>query len=301
MKRKEVPRDVAPETQTDSLLNNLSYKDFPALRRARATLTVKSKDKKLDVFFRSRITTMVGTLNLYLDPQLSYSWREASVLAAKAAGHGMRYARNLRIWIRRFLNSGKLPLHRYGTYHSSILEDEDFAQDIQNHLMKISKKGYIRAQDIVDYVATPEVQERLGTKARGISVRTARRWLAKLNWRYTRTSKGMYVDGHERNDVVEYRKAFVGRWKEYEKRFVTFDNDGNELAKPPGFHVAEIGRFRLYLITHDELTFYANDRRKTKWVHAAEKSIAEQKGEGVSLMVSDFLVPEWGRLKHENE
>ena len=36
--------------------------------------------------------------------------------------------------------------------------------------MKISKKGYIQAQDIVDYVATPEVQEWLGTKARGISV-----------------------------------------------------------------------------------------------------------------------------------
>ena len=28
----------------------------------------------------------------------------------------------------------------------------------------------------------------------------------------------MYVDGHERADVVQYRNEFIGRWKEYEKR-----------------------------------------------------------------------------------
>jgi hypothetical protein len=167
------PKDNSPETTTDQFLNGLSYKDFPALRRARAKLTVKAKDPKLDVFFRSRITSMVATLNLYLDPELSYSWRESSVLAAKALGRGMNHARNLRKWIKKYLRSEKLPLHRYGTYHSSILKDEDFRREIQLHLMEIAKKGYIRAQDIVDYVATPEVQQWLGTRARGIHVRTA--------------------------------------------------------------------------------------------------------------------------------
>ncbi|CAA7261901.1 unnamed protein product [Cyclocybe aegerita] len=47
------PLDDSPETRTDVLLNGLCYKDFPMLRRALAKLTVKSKDKKLDVFFRS--------------------------------------------------------------------------------------------------------------------------------------------------------------------------------------------------------------------------------------------------------
>jgi len=36
--------------------------------------------------------------------------------------------------------------------------------------MEIAKKGYIRAQDIVDYVVTPEVQQQLGTRARGIHI-----------------------------------------------------------------------------------------------------------------------------------
>jgi hypothetical protein len=297
MKKKCSLPDTVPEDQTDSLLNALSYQDFPELRRARAKLTVKSKDKLLDVFFRSRITGMLGTLNLYLDPELSYSWRESSLLAAKAAGHGMNHARNLRTWILRFLNSGKLPLHRYGTLHSSILDDEDIAQGIQLHLLEVGKTGYIRAQDIVDYIAKPEVQEQLAGKTRTtIKHRTACRWLKKLNWRYTRKKNGMYVDGHEREDVVQYRNEFIARWKEYEKRFLKFDNDGNQMNELVGFPVAQIGRFRLILITHDESTFYANDRRKTKWIHPSQTAVAEPKGEGQSVMASEFCVPQWGRL-----
>ena len=42
---------------------------------------------------------MAGTLNLYLDPMLSYSWRECSILVAKTAGHGVYHARNIWTWI----------------------------------------------------------------------------------------------------------------------------------------------------------------------------------------------------------
>ena len=295
------PHDDSPETATDEILNALSHKDFPALRRVRAKLTVKAKDKKLDVFFWSRITAMVATLNLYLDAELSYSWRESSILAAKAMGHGVKHARNLRKWIKAYLHSEKLPLHRYGTYKSSILDDEDFRRDIQLHLTEIAKKGYIRAQDIVDYVATPKVQQKLGTKARGIHVRTARRWLHKLSWRYRQKKKGMYIDGHERADVVEYRKGFVERWREYERRFVIYENDGNVLSTPTGFPVPQGVRFRLILVTHDESTFYENDRRKLQWVNNKAKPVAEKKGEGQSIMVSEFLTSEWGRLKDGDE
>jgi len=145
---------------------------------------VKSKDKKLDVFFRSCITAIVAIINLYLDLDLSYSWRNSSVLAAKAMEHGVYHARKLREWITTYLHSGKLPLHRYGTYRSSVLEDEDPARNIQLHLTEIAKNGYIRARDVVDYVATPAVQECLGSKARSISERTTQRWLHRLSWRY---------------------------------------------------------------------------------------------------------------------
>ncbi|KAJ7752453.1 hypothetical protein DFH07DRAFT_774392 [Mycena maculata] len=50
--------DPTPETATERSLNQLNYKDFPALHCATASLSVKSKDKKLDIFFRARVTAM---------------------------------------------------------------------------------------------------------------------------------------------------------------------------------------------------------------------------------------------------
>ena len=111
----------------------------------------------------------------------------------------------------------------------------------------------------------------------------------------------MYIDGHEREDVVEYRNQFIKRWREYEKRMVMYDNNRNVDSIPSGFPVPQGHRSRLILVTHDESTFYANDRRKTKWSHASEKATPQKKGEGPSLMISDMLTLEWGRLVHGEE
>lgn len=81
---------------------------------------------------------------------------------------------------------------------------------------------------------------------------------------------------------------------------VTYDTDGNILSKPQGFPVQQGHRFELILVTHDESTFFANDRRKTKWVHPSQGPEPERKGEGMSLMVSNFLVSQWGRLRYDD-
>lgn len=111
----------------------------------------------------------------------------------------------------------------------------------------------------------------------------------------------MYVDGHEREDVIEYRKSFVQRWGEYEKRMVTYDNNGNTNPPPNGFDVPQTGRFRLILVMHDESTFYANDRRKNFWSHKSDLHTPDRKGEGPSLMISEFQTSEWGHLRDGNE
>jgi hypothetical protein len=295
------PRDDGMETMSDAELNKLSYLDFEGLRKACAKLTVLSKDQKLDVVFRARITAMVGTINLYMDSELSYTWREASLIVAKSQGQGPNHARNLRTWTHNFLHRGKLPLHRYGRFSCSILNDEDFAQEIQLHLLEVAKNGYVYAQDVVDYVAKPETQERLGAKKTTISLSTAQRWMRKLDWRYGRKKNGMYIDGHEREDVVQYRKEFLARWKDYEKRMVIYNNDGNVDSTPKGFTVPQGHRFRLVLVTHDESTFYANDRRKNLWNHKTDKATPQRKGEGPSIMISDMVTVDWGRLKDDHE
>ncbi|KAJ6589656.1 hypothetical protein B0H19DRAFT_1304072, partial [Mycena capillaripes] len=144
-----------------------------------------------------------------------------------------------------------------------------------------------------------------GLRKRSISVWTARRWLKRLDWRYGHRRNGMYIDGHEREDVVAYRTEFVKRWlEEYEPRMWAYDNDGNAVQAPEGYVLEGKYKgqpFRIILVTHDESTFYANDRRKTGWLHASDKGKPQKKGEGESIMVSDFLTLEWGRLVNEDD
>ena len=45
--------ESTPESTVNTALNYLNLEDFPALWRARAQLTVKGQDLKLDVIFRS--------------------------------------------------------------------------------------------------------------------------------------------------------------------------------------------------------------------------------------------------------
>ena len=48
--------------------------------------------------------------------------------------------------------------------------------------MEKAKNGYIHAEDVVDYIASPQIQAKLGSKAHGISIHMARHWLKKLDW-----------------------------------------------------------------------------------------------------------------------
>ena len=62
-----------------------------------------------------------------------------------------------------------------------------------------------------------------------------------------------------------------------------------------------MGHFRLILVTHNESTFFQNDERDTGWSHANTKSKPKAKGNGQTLMVLDFLTPDWGRLRNGDE
>lgn len=45
----------------------------------------------------------------------------------------------------------------------------------------------------------------------GIRSRTARKWLNRLGYKWKEVQKGVFFDGHRREDVVEYRKTFLDK------------------------------------------------------------------------------------------
>ena len=289
LRRGRAPLDESAPAPFDSALNLL--RDHAVLLKARETL--QGQGKSLDIVFQARITAMIGVLNLFLDSELSYTWRQSAMIVAKAQGHGSTRARSLRAWVLDFVREGKLPLHSYGYTRQTVLEDDAVLQEIQGELAKKANGGFIRAEDVCEIVASEKIQAlfaRLGVHKPRVSLATAKRWLARLKWRYSKKKNGMYIDGHERDDVVAYRQAFVDRWAEYEPRFQIWDADGNPLpclsdSRP------------LILVTHDESIFFQNDERTTCWSHQDSRPSPKPKGDGQSLMVSDFLTAEWGRLR----
>jgi hypothetical protein len=102
-------------------------------------------------------------------------------------------------------DSEDLPYNPYGAWSNSVLDrNETLAQDIHLHLQKIGK--YVRAEDLVDFMDTPEMRERTKLDKR-IVVLTAQRWMKKMDYRWTKTGlKGQYVNGHEQEDIVAYRQ-----------------------------------------------------------------------------------------------
>jgi hypothetical protein len=263
------PTNILPKTPFDRDLD--LWKDHEKLGRAQVSLAAKSKDPHMDIFLRTRLTGMLGVLNLYLDPVLWHTWTEASLIVACIQGSGGKCACNLCKWILDFVQVGELPFHRYRAACWSLLDHEDIKEAIQLHLRERTKGGHIMAKDVVEVVSTTELQSKFSqsriTKP-SISESTACCWLSRLNWQYGQPQKGLYMDRHEREDVVSYRDAFVKRWKNYEKCFHLWDNENRPLPLPKGFPVPGAGgRFHLILVTHDESIFYQNDLHKSCWAH----------------------------------
>ena len=239
---------------------------------------------------------MISILYLFLDPGLSYTWREASMIVAKAQGHGPTCACSIWAWVLDFVREGKLPLHSYCYVQQAVLEDDDVFQEVQGQLSERAKSGFIKAKDVCEIVAGERVQNlfmRLGVDKMSISTLTAQRWLVKLNWRYSQKKNGMYIDGHERDNVMAYWEAFIHRWAEYELQFSFWDDNWNPLSCPSDLRP-------LILVTHNESVFFQNDERSICWSHQDSRPAPKPKGEGQSLMVSDFLTAEWGCLRDNN-
>jgi hypothetical protein len=122
------------------------------LRTECAMLKVEVVNKECNLVMRRQIQAILGLLNLHLDRRLNLSWRKTSLVILKAQRHGDTHARHIHEWTLKFLQTKALPLHRLGQAWWTALKDEDIASEIKLWMVKKSKKGFVKAEDIVCYV-----------------------------------------------------------------------------------------------------------------------------------------------------
>lgn len=96
---------------------------------------------------------------------------------------------------------------------------------------------------------------------RKIGVETSRKWMHQLGFSVVNKKKGTFVDGHERDDVVEYRKTFLRRMVAL--GFLNRDNaptDEAHYALPADLEIPQPGVLaKTVVLFHDESTFQANE------------------------------------------
>jgi hypothetical protein len=141
----------------------------------------------------SRLEAMRGFLWKYISGRDTKRWTRASLETAQDHERGPHHARLLQKWAHAFLaNREDLPTNMYGTWKTSILDDEKLQQHIHLHLQSLGP--YVRAQDLVDFIKKPETVAKFNLK-KPISLATAQRWMKQLSYRWTVTPTGQYETG----------------------------------------------------------------------------------------------------------
>ena len=115
---------------------------------------------------------------------------------------------------------------------------------------------------------------------RRVSVETARKWLHALGFEILQRSKGVFIDGHERPDVVESRVKF--RKTMTECGFLRPDNAPTEEAGqtlPTDVpHMSKEEGDKCIVWFHDESAYNTTEDTSTLW--GGERKVAHQaKGE----------------------
>ena len=227
---------------------------------------------------------------------------DAAREAASISGYNERTVR--RYTKEFFDNRGRFPDSRQGKYERRCLfNDEDLRLEAAMWVRENAYKkgeGNATAQSFCECVNNcllpshnlpPELP-------RHISVRTATRWLIRLGFRPTSHKKGAFVDGHERDDVVTYRRDFLQQLKQLKDAHRPPPPCSDERAATPPA-TAETMK-KLVLIYHDESIF--NSSEGQSWMWAAEDMVVlRPKTKGSGIMVSDFIDQYSGFLRLTEE
>ncbi|PKY56955.1 hypothetical protein RhiirA4_508603 [Rhizophagus irregularis] len=145
---------------------------------------------------------------------------------------GIWKARQIRHWSNYWLLHNALPISFQGKHQKTVrlIDDEDVAEKchvwIRNQNYKVTP---IKFKKFIEQ----NLLTQLGvSKKKTIDVSTAVRWLHILGYTKQRQKQGVYYDGHERADVVQYRNKFLSDIFEYEKLMSRYEGENMDQILP---------------------------------------------------------------------
>ena len=212
--------------------------------------------------------------------------------------------KTIRLWRKDFCeHRGEFTEYRRGKHARYVLLADEEYRDIALEWVRANaySKGApnltaLRFRCWVNESLLPIVQDHHPQVPAAISTRTARQWLHALGFQPSPAHKGVYFDGHEREDVVQYRSLFLRKLEILESTHAP----PPPCSDMPSPVLDTSGRKKLVLLYHDESTFHSNDGQGWMWAEQGRQPI-RPKGQGRGIMVSDFIEEYDGYLRLSDE
>lgn len=130
-----------------------------------------------------------------------------------------------------------------------------------------------------------------------IGLETGRTWLHELGFEVQDKKKGVYIDGHERDDVIEHRKKFLCQLVAggfLVKEDAPTDEAKSAFPSDISSPLPQSKEKRIFIF-HDECTYNANDDEMLQW-GTVDSQLIRLKSRGSGIMVSDFITERDGFL-----
>ncbi|KIJ23733.1 hypothetical protein M422DRAFT_275620 [Sphaerobolus stellatus SS14] len=226
-------------------------------------------------------------------PNCSAPATSASLKAAQRLGRGPYFARQLQELEPYVLKFRQLPPSKKRAQYQQVtlLDNENILQNVREYLaaLKIGSVTPLKFMHHMNSVILPSLGFP-GSKT-SISESTAHRWLIKLGYQNKEVKKDLYIDGHERPDVVEARNQYLQKLDSYRHLMPTVDESTLEVTYP-----ILKSREKLHIIIHyDEMSVATNEQRRRVWLTEGQQPLWK-KGNGRSIYVSDFILETTGRI-----
>ncbi|KAJ3978884.1 hypothetical protein F5890DRAFT_1559520 [Lentinula detonsa] len=232
--------------------------------------------------------SLKGFSRIEASRQIALQWHEKE---------GVHFARCVRQLIRHYQVFEQLPTENQGGMRTSrtLLSDENVRKAAHAWLVA-QKVGNVNPRQF-QLALNETILPSLGVqRASPLCVRTARRWLVVLGWRLTVLRKGVYMDGHQRVDVVKYwEEVFLPAMAKYECRMARYEGPDQKRVPP----ILLPGEKEIIAQFHDESGLHALEYKSKVWL-ASGQSVLQKKGRGRIIHVSDFINQVDGRLVHRN-
>ena len=94
-----------------------------------------------------------------------------------------------------------------------------------------------------------------------ICSRTAQKWLNKLEYKYEHVKKNLFIDGHEKPDVIKNQKNFLEIIEKLKPYLVKFDKIGQMILNihPSDYKIKTDKYQPVIIIIYNKYTFSFNN------------------------------------------